>query len=76
MVMNNIVKFAVTRNQFEKIKQLAELNQMTVSCFIRHRILTENFEMEKLIIEMHRRIMENGRRSESSRMDKKTEQYY
>ena len=61
MVMNNIVKFAVTRNQLEKIKQMAESNNLSVSAFVRKKILKQDYLLEKMIIEMHKEIVENGR---------------
>ena len=61
MVMNHIIKFAVTRNQEEKIKEMAEDNNTSVSNFIRQKILNSNYLLEKMIIEIHKEVVDNGK---------------
>ena len=57
MVMNNIVKFAVTREQFEKIRQLAQAYNTTVSSLARERLLQQNYGLEKMIREIYKEVM-------------------
>jgi len=61
MVMNHIIKFAVTRNQFERIKQIAESNNTTVSNLARQKILNSNYLLEKMIIDIHKKVIDDGK---------------
>lgn len=60
MVMNNIIKFAVTQQQFKKIKQTANYNNTTISELIRQKVLKPNYQLESMIIEIYNKIIKNG----------------
>ena len=63
--MNNIIKFVVTKQQSEKIKQIAKANNTTISNLIRQKILQPNYPLEKMIIEIHEKVIQIDRNQTS-----------
>ena len=63
--MNNIIKFVVTKQQSEKIKQIAKANNTTISKLIRQKILQPNYPLEKMIIEIHEKVIQIDRNQTS-----------
>jgi hypothetical protein len=57
-----ILQVVMTREQHEKILWMAKQRGKSMSAFAKDVILAQNFPLEKMVIEIHRKIMgdENG----------------
>jgi thermostable 8-oxoguanine DNA glycosylase len=62
MVSNHIVKFLVDREQLARLKANASAKgYKTLSAYLRNLALDRDIAFEKMIIEIHREVVENGR---------------
>jgi len=57
MKANYIVRLVVTKEQHEKIRQMAHSRGKSMSSFAKEIIFAQNFPLEKMMIEIHRKIM-------------------
>ena len=58
MKANHVIKTFVTKDQHEKIKQMAHDNGKTLSSFVKELVFAQNFPLEKMVRDIHRKIME------------------
>ena len=58
MASNHIVKVVVTKEQHEKIKQMARDRGKTMSSFLKEIAFMQNFPLERMIKEIHTKILE------------------
>jgi len=57
MRFNHRVRFYVTKEQYELIRQMARARGLPMTAFSREVILAQNFPLEKMVREIHRKIM-------------------
>jgi len=68
MASNRIVRFIVSEDQFNKLKINASLKgHKTISEYLRNLAFNKELAFEKMIIEMHREVMQNGRTKTEAR---------
>ena len=62
MTKNQVVKFLVDKHQLERLKTNASIKgHKTLSAYIREVALNRNYALEKMIIEIHNEVVNNGR---------------
>jgi len=62
MPSNRVVKFLVNEEQFNRLKSNASLKgHKTLSAYMRELSLNKDFVFEKMLLDIHREVVKNGR---------------
>jgi len=64
MVKNHIIKFLVNEDQFSRIRCNASARgHKTISSYLRDLALSRDLRFEMMISEIHREVVQNGRKA-------------
>ena len=62
MIMNRVVRFLVTKDQYDKLKYLtSSKGYKTLSSYIRDTTLRRHAEQEEMIIKIYKKVVNNGK---------------
>ena len=67
MAKNHVIKFLVTEDQFNRVKTNASIKgHKTLSAYLRDLALNRDFLHEKMLVEIYREVVTNGRTESGS----------